>query len=434
MSQPSQSSDLIGKTLNQQWKVVNRLGGGSFGEIYLAEHIESGAECAVKVESRSTKHPQLIYEAKIVKYISGGEGVCQLLFAFSDLRWNYMGIDRLGPSLEDVFNKLGRRFSTKTICMIGIQMLQRVEFLHNKNFIHRDIKPDNFLVGLGSDATTIYMIDFGLAKRYKDPRNQQHIQYREDKSLTGTARYASLNAHKGIEQSRRDDLEAIGFVLMYFVRKGCLPWQGIRAEKKNDKYKLIEAKKNATSIRALCKGAAPAFAMYLHYVRGLRFETRPDYGYLKGLFHELLKNMSTSNDLNFDWITDGAPGAPKRSASHNGHQQSTNPNIDQQPLHSSNQLSPRHLVPGVQSSQPNLKCSDEPGSRRNGEETGGDKNIKQTNKKELISSNSAQRIVPNSTAHAQMGSHPQANPDSELIRVNQAPEAGGCSCFPRRRK
>jgi len=294
--------ELIGKILNGKWRIGPRLGGGSFGEIYEAQHLETMEVCAVKIEPKNTKHPQLIYEAKIVKYISGAEGVCPLLFAFSDTNYNYMGIERLGPSLETVFNKNGRRFSTKTICMIAIQMLTRAEMLHNKNFIHRDIKPDNFLIGLDDSAEIIYMIDFGLAKRYKHPKTLQHIPYREDKSLTGTARYASLRAHKGIEQSRRDDLEAIGLVLMYFVRKGSLPWQGIRVEKKHDKYKLIEEKKESTTIRSLCKGSAPAFAMYLHYVRGLKFDKRPDYEYMRGLFLDLLLSMGHKNDGKFDWI------------------------------------------------------------------------------------------------------------------------------------
>ena len=133
--------------------------------------------------------------------------------------------------------------------------------------------------------TQVYIIDFGLAKRYIG-RDGKHIKYRENKSLTGTARYASINTHLGIEQSRRDDLECLGYVNLYFLR-GSLPWQGLRANNKKDKYERIMEKKLSTSLETLCKGFAQEFITYMNYVRNLRFEDKADYSYLRSLFKEL---------------------------------------------------------------------------------------------------------------------------------------------------
>lgn len=211
-----------------------------------------------------------------------------------------MVLDLLGPSLEDLFNYCGRRFQLKTVLMLADQLLGRLEFVHTKSFIHRDVKPDNFLIGLGKRQSVIHIIDFGLAKKFRDPRTHQHIPYRENKNLTGTARYASINTHIGIEQSRRDDLESLGYVLMYFIR-GSLPWQGLKANTKKQKYERIMDRKMSTSTEQLCKGYATEFRSYFEYCRSLRFEDRPDYLYLKRLFKELFYRKGFQYDNMFDW-------------------------------------------------------------------------------------------------------------------------------------
>ncbi|XP_059639082.1 casein kinase 1-like protein 2 isoform X2 [Cornus florida] len=209
-------------------------------------------------------------------------------------------MDLLGPSLEDLFNFCSRKLSLKTVLMLADQMINRVEFVHSKSFLHRDIKPDNFLMGLGRRANQVYIIDFGLAKKYRDSSTHQHIPYRENKNLTGTARYASMNTHLGIEQSRRDDLESLGYVLMYFLR-GSLPWQGLKAGNKKQKYEKISEKKVSTSIEALCRGYPTEFASYFHYCRSLRFDNKPDYAYLKRIFRDLFIREGFQFDYVFDW-------------------------------------------------------------------------------------------------------------------------------------
>ncbi|KAL2346928.1 hypothetical protein Fmac_000928 [Flemingia macrophylla] len=255
---------------------------------------------AVKMESKKTKHPQLLYEAKLYSILQGESGIPSMKWCGTDGDNNVLVIDLLGRSLEDFFVYCGRKFSLKTVLMLADQMLTRVEYLHSKGFLHRDIKPDNFLMGLGRRSSQVYIIDFGLAKRYRDPNTNKHIPYRENKSLTGTARYASCNTHMGIEQSRRDDLESLGFVLMYFLR-GSLPWQGLKAVTKKEKYDNICEKKLSTPIEMLCKSYPVEFASYFHYCRSLTFDQQPDYGFLRRLFRDLFKREGYDSDYIFDW-------------------------------------------------------------------------------------------------------------------------------------
>ncbi|PSS18075.1 Casein kinase 1-like protein [Actinidia chinensis var. chinensis] len=286
--------------VGNKFRLGRKIGSGSFGEIYLGTNIQTNEEVAIKLENVKTKHPQLLYESKLYKILQGGTGIPNVRWFGAEGDYNVLVMDLLGPSLEDLFNFCSRKLSLKTVLMLADQMINRVEFVHSKSFLHRDIKPDNFLMGLGRRANQVYAIDFGLAKKYRDSSNHQHIPYRENKNLTGTARYASMNTHLGIEQSRRDDLESLGYVLMYFLR-GSLPWQGLKAGTKKQKYEKISEKKVSTSIEALCRGYPTEFASYFHYCRSLRFDDKPDYAYLKRIFRDLFIREGFQFDYVFDW-------------------------------------------------------------------------------------------------------------------------------------
>lgn len=300
-----------------KFKLGRKIGSGSFGELFIAVNIQTGEEVAIKLEPAKTRHPQLHYESKLYMLLQGGTGIPHLKWFGVEGEYNVMAIDLLGPSLEDLFNYCNRKFSLKTVLMLADQLINRVEYMHSRGFLHRDIKPDNFLMGLGRKANQVYIIDYGLAKKYRDLQTHRHIPYRENKNLTGTARYASVNTHLGIEQSRRDDLESLGYVLMYFLR-GSLPWQGLRAGNKKQKYDKISEKKVSTTIEVLCKSYPAEFVSYFHYCRSLRFEDKPDYSYLKRLFRDLFIREGYQFDYIFDWTILKYPQIGGTSRGRNG--------------------------------------------------------------------------------------------------------------------
>jgi casein kinase 1 len=204
-----------------------------------------------------------------------------------------MVMEMLGPCLEDLLQECHGTFSVNTVLLVGEQMLSRLEFCHSKNFVHRDMKPENFAVGYGDKSYCVYIIDFGLAKKYRDSAGT-HMAFEDGRELTGTARYASINTHMGIQPSRRDDLEGLAHVLLYFLL-GRLPWQGLPADNAKERYQKICEKKKAIPVDDLCRGQPKEMAEFLTYVRGLGFAEVPDYAKLRAL----LKKQVTRND--YDW-------------------------------------------------------------------------------------------------------------------------------------
>ncbi|KAF9362229.1 casein kinase I [Mortierella sp. NVP85] len=303
MSSSSHSTHSSSNVVGVHYRVGKKIGEGSFGIIYEGTNMLNNQRVAIKFEPRKSDAPQLRDEYRTYKILSGSTGIPNAYYFGQEGLHNILCIDLLGPSLEDLFDMCGRKFTIKTVVMLAKQMLNRIQTIHEKNLIYRDIKPDNFLIGRpnSKDPNLVYVVDFGMAKQYRDPKTKQHIPYRERKSLSGTARYMSINTHLGREQSRRDDLEAMGHVFMYFLRGG-LPWQGLKAATNKQKYEKIGEKKQSTPIKELCEGFPEEFGIYLNYVRKLSFEETPDYDFLRDLFTKALKSMNEVEDHVYDWM------------------------------------------------------------------------------------------------------------------------------------
>jgi len=293
-------------------ELVKKIGAGCFGEVYRGKDKESGQDIAVKLEELKTQAPQLAFEYDVAKKLAGDkmeppfpQGFALPCYFFENAgRHCALSMPLLGPTLENMIEKCRGRFSPKTTLMLAEQVLRRLEFLHSLGIVHRDIKPENFMFGLGECQHHVYLIDFGLSKAYYD--GEKHRKYRDRLALTGTARYASLNAHHGIEQSRRDDLEASGYMLMYFLR-GAMPWSGLSAKTQKEKFARIAQVKGETSLDALCEGHPSSFKTYIEATRALDYEQRPDYRALRALYRDDFDAAGYAEDYHYDWYRSGPP-------------------------------------------------------------------------------------------------------------------------------
>ena len=320
----------------ENFVLLTKIGHGEFGEIILSYSLKEKTEVALKKEKKKKDQKSSPLHTELKAYqtlldisnttdISGIKPILQLeiqgipkFYGFGDKGdYYYLIQEFLGPNLSQLLNYCGKqKFTLGTVCLIAMQMLNRIEYIHKRHYLHRDIKPDNYCIGNEENTNTIYLIDYGLAKRFKDNKTNQHIPYREKKEFVGNLTFASINAHLGLEQSRRDDLISIGYNLIYML-KGGLPWQGTKATKvtkgakgtkviDKDLKNKIGQKKIQIPNDVLCNGLPNEFLHYLNYCKNLKFEERPDYKYLKGLFGRLLGLVITNYNLKkseiiFDW-------------------------------------------------------------------------------------------------------------------------------------
>ena len=302
---------LLFKKYFSKYRTIKKIGEGSFGKVYKAEY--EGEYYAVKFEDRNKGQNLLEAEATIMSYLKGPNIPVIKSFGYSG-DYNILVMQLLGKSLEDLFNKL-QKFSVKTSALLIYQMISILQYIHDRHIIHRDIKPDNFVMGLNKKNAILYLLDFGLAKKYRSSRTLVQYPYIKKKKLTGTARYASIHALEEMEQSRRDDMESIGYVIMYFLR-GNLPWQGLKIKSKEDKYKKILDKKKETSSKDLCINFPDEFREFVEYTRNLDYEEEPAYEKYRNKFYNLICNKrGESFDYVYDWTTES--DLKKREIPHN---------------------------------------------------------------------------------------------------------------------
>ena len=290
---------LLNRVFFSKYKTVQKLGEGSFGQIYKA--IYNNEEYALKFEDRKKGQDLLESEAKIMSYLKGPNIPLVKSYGYSG-EYNILVMQVLGKSLEDIVMR-SKKFSIKTVCLLGYQMVSILEYIHVRHIIHRDIKPDNFVMGINTKNAVLYLLDFGLAKKYRSSTTLEQYPMINKKKLTGTARYASIHALEGLEQSRRDDLEAVGYVLMYLLR-GHLPWQGLKVKSKEDRYKKILERKRQTKSEELCKGYPIEFEEFIDYTRRLEYTEEPNYEMLRAKFMRVIVDeLRDRFDYIYDWTT-----------------------------------------------------------------------------------------------------------------------------------
>lgn len=280
--------------------LIKKIGEGSFGDVYLGKD-KNNKLIATKLEEikeHGAKKSRLLMEYRIYKKIHSlgfTDGIPEVYSFIQTDDYHIMTMELLGDSLSAIHEKFNKRFPLETVLKLGIELVSLIEKFHRTGFIHRDIKPNNFLTGIDKNKNKIYIMDLGLSKQYLKS-DGQHISMRTDRSLVGTARYTSVNIHLGLEPSRRDDLESIVYMLIYLLN-GHLPWQGLKRDKKTD---VIGEVKILCNLNKLCKGLPSCFIDYILYCRTLLFDDEPDYEKIKNLFIQTAKEKNL--ELKYCWI------------------------------------------------------------------------------------------------------------------------------------
>ncbi|GAU94381.1 hypothetical protein RvY_06163 [Ramazzottius varieornatus] len=326
---------LVGTMAGKNWLIERRIAAGSFGTLFIGRHIHTLEPVAIKAERMDSSYPQLHRERKFYQVLGGGVNVgvapaqpgIPIIYYFGECstghHYQLLIMELLGPNIEDLLQACGGKFAVKTTCMLAIQLLDRMEYIHSKGtdprpcytpysscrtisvltgILYRDIKSENFLLGRrdGPNANTVFIVDFGLSKEYINPVSRQHVPFNTKKGSVGTPRYMSINALQHHEQGRRDDLEALSYLFLY-LHIGHLPWQGLPGSTFAEKCKRILEKKLKLGVEDVCKGAPVEFCKFMKYSRTLEYEEKPDYNFCRQLFHDMIAREKATFDHVYDF-------------------------------------------------------------------------------------------------------------------------------------
>ena len=302
---PKEKDELKNKLIFKKYRLIKKIGKGSFGFVYSAENIKDKnmPKVAVKLEEK-TRSVNILEKESNFLLLLNGVGIPKIISYGYNSEYFILIQELLGKNLIQIVKSLKiDKFNIKDIAMIALQVIDRMEYIHSKNVVHRDIKPENFLIGLENEAF-IYLIDFGISRKYRSSKTGKHIQFSLTGRLFGTIKFLSYNATRGVEQTRRDDMISVGYMLINLSGIK-LPWEHLNIKDKSGKNinhaKILELKK-LLKPEEICKGLPEELTEYIRYCYNLNFEQKPDYEYLRGLFKNLLIILLCKIYLNFSWL------------------------------------------------------------------------------------------------------------------------------------